>query len=704
MKDNQDTSSRKLIDRVVSDPSWGRLQGLLATTYELTPDFLEMDFLPSVFGLGSWDDRSWATRMSLEKALHGLDAAVILTEARRYRGRPRSLRLEVRPVVSPRGSALHAKVTFLLFERAVRLIVGSANLTPQGYRLNREAVAVLTASHDSRKEAAVISQALTAMDPALSGALTDDARKLIRLSLETLQPWVNGGSDPDTAFLWSHGQTALWHQFLARWPASDSVKRISILSPFWSEDAGLTLSAFLAELRSRQLLAADAEVRLLTDAFQQPDGQCIPVLPAGYATYDWASLGVKATAQAVSPKLLPEELGGVEDFTGKRTLHAKVVTMEGSKNCLAYLGSANFTAHGWGFLKGNGAANVEAGLVLRRSLQAATLASLLPELVGQPVTLGTGNTHALSPPDSRPAEDPWPAFITQVLLTPATTGDNELQLLIEVAPGSAAFLWSASLPDKQGILGESLVPAESTQDPVKLSFLLPLPEQRLNRLLTEQEILIRWTECPAGRLVPINVEPSARTRLPIAPGSQRIAESNLISYYQGRISWEQLFPDPDIALNHSSNPGLPPAPAASVDKSRIQSYQIREFVEALAGLRQDLQAATQSEPSMRLALLGPVSPLALAQTVLAAATSGHRTPMAAAFQLVEILACLTAARSFAVPEKLAPSWQQHLDATVGKINRLLEQLFSSHQDTLASNKAFSRYQKAVLAGSLRPDL
>jgi phosphatidylserine/phosphatidylglycerophosphate/cardiolipin synthase-like enzyme len=41
---------------------------------------------------------------------------------------------------------LHAKVTLLHFEHAVRLIVGSANLTKQGYRENREAVAVLTAT------------------------------------------------------------------------------------------------------------------------------------------------------------------------------------------------------------------------------------------------------------------------------------------------------------------------------------------------------------------------------------------------------------------------------------------------------------------------------------------------------------------------------------------------------------------------------
>ena len=115
MKDNQDISFRKLIDHLVPDALWGPMHGLLATTYDLGRDFLEMDFLPSVFGLGAWDDASWASRIALEKRLFQLDAAVIYTEARRYCGRPRSLRLEVRPAVSPRGSALHAKVTLLLF-------------------------------------------------------------------------------------------------------------------------------------------------------------------------------------------------------------------------------------------------------------------------------------------------------------------------------------------------------------------------------------------------------------------------------------------------------------------------------------------------------------------------------------------------------------------------------------------------------------
>jgi hypothetical protein len=51
MKDDQEVSSRKLIDRLVPNPRWGPMQGLFSTTYELSPDFLEMDFLPSVLSI-----------------------------------------------------------------------------------------------------------------------------------------------------------------------------------------------------------------------------------------------------------------------------------------------------------------------------------------------------------------------------------------------------------------------------------------------------------------------------------------------------------------------------------------------------------------------------------------------------------------------------------------------------------------------------
>ena len=702
MKDNQEISVRKLIDRLVPDANWGAMHGLLATTFELRPDFLEMDFLPSAFGLGAWDDRSWATRIALEKRLFELDAAVILTEARRYRGRPRSLRLDVRPAVSPRGSVLHAKVTLLLFERAVRLIVGSANLTKQGYRENREVVAVLTATPKHKKSAALIAQGLVGMETALNSWLTEDARKLIRRSVGTLQPWLNGTADPDTAFLWSNGQTRLWREFIGRWPAGESVKRITIISPFWSADASITLASFLTRLKSVGPLAPDAEIRLLTDAFENPDGELVPVLPPAYAAQDWNALGVRATAQPVSPTVHAEELGGMEGFTGTRALHAKVVLVEGTRTGLAYLGSGNFTAHGWGFIPGEVNANTEAGLLLRRSLQSPDLASLLPDLVGQPILLSQANVHALRAPEMGPADEPWPEFIRQVLLSPVVAPDEQLQLRIDTAPDAASFLWHARLLDKDGVSGDTLIPLERTRDSAGTTLTAPLAPEVLTRLLTDQEVLIVWSACPGGRPFPLNVEASARNTLPIAPGKQSIEENHLVSYYQGRIAWEQLFPDPEDD-NHGGKKTTPAALVdAGVDKSRIQSYQIREFVEALTGLNQDLRSAIQSEPSMRLALLGPVSPVALAQTILDAVTAGRRTPTAAGFQLVEILACLQSARAHPAPDRLRSAWQEHLSQATARIERNLTQLLDGQPDAFAANQAFARYRRAVLNGQPAP--
>ena len=129
-------------------------------------------------------------------------------------------------------------------------------------------------------------------------------------------------------------------------------------------------------------------------------------------------------------------------------------------------------------------------------------------------------------------------------------------------------------------------------------------------------------------------------------------------------------------------------------------------VEAL-GLTPDGELAVSS-PTARLATgisrVGRVSPFALAQTVMDAVKLGRRTPTAAAFQLVEILACLKSARSFAVSEKLSRIWAQHLENTTDKIAGLFRQLASSHGEVLATNKAFGRYQKAVLAGVPRLEL
>jgi hypothetical protein len=74
--------------------------------------------------------------------------------------------------------------------------------------------------------------------------------------------------------------------------------------------------------------------------------------------------------------------------------------------------------------------------------------------------------------------------------------------------------------------------------------------------------------------------------------------------------------------------------------------------------------------------------------------------MAAAFQLVEILACIKSARSLTVPERLSQGWEGHLAEATGKITGILKQLVASHGELLAS-KSFERYHKTVLTGGAR---
>lgn len=66
------TDARKLMDRLAPQAAWGETVGVVATTFELQPDFVETDFLPTLLGLGAWDDRNWNGRVALEVPVEDL--------------------------------------------------------------------------------------------------------------------------------------------------------------------------------------------------------------------------------------------------------------------------------------------------------------------------------------------------------------------------------------------------------------------------------------------------------------------------------------------------------------------------------------------------------------------------------------------------------------------------------------------------------
>jgi hypothetical protein len=221
---------------------------------------------------------------------------------------------------------------------------------------------------------------------------------------------------------------------------------------------------------------------------------------------------------------------------------------------------------------------------------------------------------------------------------------------------------------------------------------LPLSAPLLARIVLEREVEIVWGDPPCVRRFPVNVDPSARDGLPVAPGDVRPGEAMLLSYYQGKLAWEDLYPEPGAA---SSQDGAGPKAAAIVDTSKIRSYQIREFVEALGGIRADLRTAAQSGSAMGLALRGPVSPVALAKAVDQAVREQGRTPVAACFQLVEILAILRDAAGFAVP-RYHDEWTGLLAIARREIEEILARLKASNPEPFRARGPFARYERAVM--------
>ena len=693
---NGDIGQRKLINKLVPDSTVGELQGLLATGYDLNNDFFETDFLPTIFGLSAWDDRSWGSRIAMEKKLALTESVTVMTEASRYGGRPRSLRIELIPVKKAGGGVLHAKVILALYQNGVKLLVSSANLTDSGYRQNREVAALLSVSDKDPSAAPLLRQALLGMREVLAPWWTEGAERVASLATQKVEEYGKLSEDRHVSFVWTGKDIRLWEAFLSRWPHGEPVRRITVLSPFWSENPGNGfIDTFLHRLRERAGLPSDAELRLLAEAHLLDGNTYRPVLPPQYGAYDFSKLGVNASACAVDPTVVPEEVDYQGGFVGTRSLHAKVMLIEGPQTSLAWLGSANFTRHGWGFFGDPTLANIEAGLIIRRTdKDRRSLESLIPSTIGHAIPLTGGEGIKLAQPEQMQPERLWPVFIREIRLSPCTSDPTNLDLLVRLDPEKISGQWQVQLAEKDSSKhAQSLVSDDATlgDDDTHRAV---LDRSQLNQILGDQEVLVTWWANPDGARYPINVELSARENLPLCSGDHRPREHHLIAYYQGRIAWEDLFPDPSepAAIEELEYDA---AIRSGVDTSGIQSYQIREFIEALPGIVEDLRQAGMSTASMRLALLGPVSPVSLARTVVESVRDGVRTPTAGAFQLVEILCCLGSTKDIELPERVRGEWHQLLAKASSEVEGLLARVREEHAKYFCKNRAFKLYEKAV---------
>ena len=143
--------SRRLIDHYLPPAEGFVLESLVATTYQIDFEFLEEELLPAALGVRSPVSRLKPFRSELERKLQKTEVSVLYDLGGCKSLSRLSPRIDAIPVSARK---LHAKISLLMWirensasaaspERRMRLIVGSANLTRQGFRHNYECIVSL---------------------------------------------------------------------------------------------------------------------------------------------------------------------------------------------------------------------------------------------------------------------------------------------------------------------------------------------------------------------------------------------------------------------------------------------------------------------------------------------------------------------------------------------------------------------------------
>lgn len=688
-----DAAQRRLLDRLCPEASrTGQVRRLLATTHNLEAEFFDGDFLCTALSVAQADFVGHSGKLALQRKLAELDYSGVLCEARAYEHRP-SLRTVVHPVTL-RGACLHAKLVVIEYEHAVRILVGSANLTSAGYRHNREVCGEHLAYYDEPEQAARAAAILRSARSVLAPFAERAQEFLTELGtvLERLENWAGASASEASPVIWSDAEHPLWRAVLERWPARTAVERIRILSPFWCEDGSsdTPLRRLLKELQSRKALGARCTVELLVESAPLGDGSFVAKKPLCVYYADFPGVSVREIP--VSPKVDPADLDTKLELTAVRALHAKVFVLEGRERALAYAGSANFTRNGFALKHVSGAAgvsaNIEAGWVFELSPAAAI--GLFPETAnaGQKITSLERPLEGTALDEDGELDGFWPDALLSAELTPAAAAD-ELDLTTRWAAETPSG-WALHAPNGEDgkELGVPLLTTAGGTATLKTA----LSASVLGMIFRHRHVLV---VAPHGQAAfPVNVAAGeARLRLPLSPVGTKPGESDLFLYYQGRLAFDDLYLNAEEAADGAPTADGAAREASAVDKSRIQAYQIRAFVDALPGMERELREARGSGGALYQAFLGEVSPVAIAREVIKQVSSGSRSATAAAFQLVELSALLRSVGAQA-PEEVE-HYTEMCSRARSDVDAKLELLRTQYPQELSAKSGFGLYTRRL---------
>lgn len=605
----------------------------VATTFEFDASFFEDELLPRFLGLRFDHTENERTFIIEREESLATTHVGVLVDASKFDPRQTTIQWDQLPIQVP-GGIQHAKVTVLVWERLVRLIVGSANLTRQGYRRNRELFAALDFFDDPLSAPlSVLYDALGFIDILCAWSRTlPAATQRIRETTGQIQArvrrWSNAPQDfnprekPRVGLVVSHpmttsgsAQSAL-KQLMQIW-LPRRVVRLTVMTPFVGQQTNGE-ETVLHNMRELPM-ARDAEGCLIIPEAPMQEGAKRRIVPLPqYFGQSWKKRFGKNARVLLVPMFVDE----VDE--SPRELHAKAILIEGDSHDLMMAGSSNFTPHGMGI----GVFNCEANLVFEDKADKKREGQTFYDRLGVPVSRDAQvdvDAIVWQDPEQAPEDDPsakpyLPAFFTFASYSQIT---GELRVGIDSTQLEPSD-WSIRLVGQSAEQSVSLFSrASHVFDETTLLFTL----DESSRGVHLTALQVSWTDKDIARqeaFLAVAVEDRDTDLLP--PDEFRglsvdgiieclLSGRNPGEWIEKQDAWRKRNTSTDAAIES----------LRAVDTSNYVLYRVRRFGRALAAMADRIARTSPTPVAIRYRLLrDPLGPVHLAET-LSSRENGHES-------------------------------------------------------------------------------
>ncbi len=670
---------------------------LLASTYTFHAKLFEEDLLPRFLGLKF--DNTERERIFIaerEERLAEVDVAVFV-DAAHVDGTQTTGRWSQVPVrVS--GGCQHSKVTVLVWDELIRILVTSANLTASGYRRNREVAACVDFfDGDGASARELLKDVLDffedelldlgQMPPGTRTRLAEGIKNTRRMARSWALPSASP-SLPTSAFIsvspkrTGRAARGVIGPLLEAW-GSRKATSIYVMTPFVGESAAAVRSTMTALLSDARVHGAEGHLILGGRPSEEDNSGQISVNLPDWFRDEWAKAWKMAEGE-ISVYVIPQQR---DDEKVARDLHAKSIMLCCDERTLLLVGSSNFSPHGLGI----GTFNLEANLcyVAREKAHVRALEAALPvdwdEDLQQNLRWPAEQVPLSDDPSSAAPAPPmsiqWATY-------------NESSGILSISIDSRRTLpkaWSISIP------GCTAPVFDSNRDPLNLEdgvHRIALGESHRARRITH--VTIRWTdeseEEQEARL-PTLVDDEAELLPP--EGLRSLQSEDIVKcLLSGKdpIEWAEDAEDGVIGAVKKVQADDHHDLLRTLDTDSYVIYRTRRLGRAFSALSQRIITTLRTPTAMRHRLeRDPVGPLMLAHAI---ATEGKDEAGAGRAATLFALAELTLALSY-VALRVDPKGKLGLRPIFDGVLRSIDELAKAFDSDAKGTDPLKRYVNSV---------